>query len=359
MKLTVSLLTLAVLCIACSTSAIEPQKSEIRPVVGAIRWDAWHGDKSPVGRAVETALGPRQWHGRVPFFGKIISDTQVEIHGYTQEIVDQEIAYAHQAGLNYWAFGLYSAMPAMTEARNLYLTSRHKADINFCLWDGPDGFSSTAHVQSIVQLMREPTYQKVLGNRPLFYLGFVDEKWVKILGNHQRTDELRRMAQQAGLGNPYLVVMDFSATHGQKIATALGFDAITTYSCSGGGHGTYAALTEHVEKFWEQCKATGKQVVPIVMTSADRRPRVEYPMPWERYQKPGVGMDKFYELPAPTELAGHLDHALTWINKNPTVAPAQAVIIYAWNENDEGGWLVPTLSEGTARIEAVAKILRK
>ena len=359
MKSICRIIILALLCTAGSTNQLKPQKSTNRPVVGAIRWDAWHGDKSSVGRAVEIALGPQRWQYRVPFFGKIISDTQVEIRGYTQEIVDQEITYAHQAGLDYWAFGLYPTLTAMTEARNLYLTSRHKSAINFCLWAGPNDFNSTEHLRSIVQLMREPTYQQVLGKRPLFYLGFVDEKWLNILGGRRHTDELRRMAQQAGLGNPYLVLMDFSATHGKKMADAIGFDAISSYSCSGGGHGTYAALTEHVEKFWEQCKATGKQVVPIVMTSADRRPRIEHPVPWEPYQKPDVGLDKFYDLPTPAELAGHLTHALTWVNKNPTVAPAKAVIIYAWNENDEGGWLVPTLGEGTARIEATAKVLRK
>ncbi|TAN37297.1 MAG: hypothetical protein EPN23_06210 [Verrucomicrobia bacterium] len=361
MKLTLSMLSLVALCVACNTT--QPQKADHRPVVGAIRWDAWHGDKSPVGRAVETALGPKQWHYRVPFFGKIISDTQVEIRGYTQKIVDQEIAYARRAGLDYWAFGLYSTLPAMTEARALYLSSRHKSDINFCLWTDSRDLSSTENLHRIIQLMREPTYQKVLGNRPLFYFyrGTIDEKGIKLLGNQHRTDELRRLAQQAGLGNPYLVLMDFSAAHGKNMAAALGFDALTSYACPGSlsGHGTYAALADHTEKFWEECKATGKEVVPIVMASADRRPRVEHPMPWERHQKPGVGMDKFYEMPTPAELTMHLDRALTWINQNPTAAPAQAVIIYAWNENDEGGWLVPTLSEGTARIEAVAKILRK
>jgi len=351
---------MGLLCTACSTNTLKRQQPHRETVVGTIRWDAWHGEKSSAGRAVEIALSPQRWHYRVPFFGKIISDSQVEIHGYTQEIVDREIAYAHQAGLDYWAFGLYSALPAMTEARKLYLASRHKTNINFCLWSSPDDFRSTKHLRNIVQLMREPTYQNVLGSRPLFYLGFVDEKWVKILGGRQRTDELRRMAQQAGLGNPYLVLMDFSAAHGKKTADALGFDAITTYSCAGGGRGApYAVLAEHVEQFWEQCKATGAQVVPIVMTSADRRPRVEHPVPWEIYQKPGIGMEKFYELPSPAELAAHLDRALTWINKKPTAAPAQAVIIYAWNENDEGGWLVPTLGEGTARIDAIAKVLRK
>ncbi len=335
-----------------------------RVVVGAIRWDAWHGDKSSVGRAVETALGPKQWHYRVPFFGKIISDTQVEIRGYTQEIVDQEIAYARRAGLDYWAFGYYDAsLPCMVEARNLYLSSRHKNDIQFCLWSGPDGLTSTQKVQRIVQLMREPTYQKVAGGRPLFYLGFVEDKWQKILADHQCVDNLRRLAQQAGLANPYLVLMEFKPTKGKTIADALGLDAISTYACGGNGRGApYAALAERVEKFWDESKATGAHVVPIVMTSADRRPRVEHPVPWEKYQKPGVGIEKYYQAPTSTELSTHLDHALSWVRRNPDITPAKAVILYAWNENDEGGWLTPTIDDAghldESRIQAVSRVLR-
>ena len=348
------------------SSRLPPKKSlgNSRAIVGAIRWDAWHGDKSNVGRAVETALGPKRWHYRVPFFGEIVSDTQVAIRGYTQEIVDREIAYAHQAGLDYWAFGFYDAsLPCMVEARNLYLASRHKADINFCLWSGPNDLVATQNVHRIVQLMREPTYQKVLGDRPLFYLGFVDDKWMEILSERQCTEELRRQARQAGLGQPYLVLMDFWPAKGKKIADALGLDAISTYSCAGNGCGApYAALAEHVENFWEQCKAAGAHMVPIVMTSADRRPRVEHPVPWEKYQRPGVGMEKFYETPTPAELSGHLEHALSWIRKNPDITPARAVIIYAWNENDEGGWLIPTRDDAgrpdKSRIQAVSRVLR-
>ena len=43
--------------------------------------------------------------------------------------------------------------------------------------------------------------------------------------------------------------------------------------------------------------------------------------------------------------------------------PANAVIIYAWNENDEGGWLIPTLkTDGTAdtgRVDAAGKVLAR
>ena len=50
---------------------------------------------------------------------------------------------------------------------------------------------------------------------------------------------------------------------------------------------------------------------------------------------------------------------MTWVEKNPVAAESKAVLIYAWNENDEGGWLVPTLSEGAARVEALGKVLKK
>ena len=154
--------------------------------------------------------------------------------------------------------------------------------------------------------------------------------------------------------------MLFRSGVGKKLADALGLDALSAYATQAAGNGTpYAALAKHAERFWDQCKATGKQVVPIAMSGWDRRPRVEHPVPWEKYQQPGVGIEKYYETPTPAELAGHVARAVTWAKENPLACPAQAVIIYAWNEHDEGGWLCPTLSEGTARIEALGKVLAR
>jgi hypothetical protein len=39
--------------------------------------------------------------------------------------------------------------------------------------------------------------------------------------------------------------------------------------------------------------------------------------------------------------------------RNPDTAEANAVIICTWNEFDKGGWLDPTLSEGSARLDAL------
>ncbi len=341
-------------------------RSPSRPLVGAIRWDAWHGGQGVPGQAVERALGPKRWHARIPFFGKAVSDTQVEIRGYSQEIVDQEIAYARQAGLDYWAFVTYEPDTSMSLALKAYLASARKGGIRFCLltecgrWGTPD--THRPKVERFLKLMAEPSYQRVLGNRPLLYVGFMSDNWLNAWGGAEGArklfDEFRADAQKAGLGNPYIVLMEFSAARGKKLADALGLDALSAYATQAAGNGTpYASLAKHAERFWDQCKATGKSVVPIAMSGWDRRPRVEHPVPWEKHQKPGVGIEKHYLAPTPAELAAHVGRAVDWARDNPLVCPAQAVIIYAWNEHDEGGWLCPTLSEGAARIEALGKVL--
>ncbi len=53
------------------------------------------------------------------------------------------------------------------------------------------------------------------------------------------------------------------------------------------------------------------------------------------------------------ELAAHLHKGLTWVHDHPGEARAHAVLIYAWNENDESGWIVPTLSEVSALLDAI------
>ena len=58
----------------------------------------------------------------------------------------------------------------------------------------------------------------------------------------------------------------------------------------------------------------------------------------------------------PDQLARHLQDAIAWTRANRDINPANAVLLYAWNENDEGGWLIPTLnpdgSTNRSRIKA-------
>lgn len=64
----------------------------------------------------------------------------------------------------------------------------------------------------------------------------------------------------------------------------------------------------------------------------------------------------------PEEIAAHLQDAIEWTKANRNINPANTIIIYAWNEHDEGGWIQPTLGvdgqPNDERIKSLSKILR-
>ena len=96
-------------------------------------------------------------------------------------------------------------------------------------------------------------------------------------------------------------------------------------------------------------------MVPLATAGWDPRPRIETPTPWHDY-----GSAAYYHAPpTPQELAQHLQAALDWLKAHPQTAVANAVLIYAWNEFDEGGWLATTLAEGAARLDAIQGVLSK
>lgn len=380
----ISFLVIFLFCIALTPIGFTQNisKSTDKVLVGAIRWDAWHTptritenrEQGGAVKAVERSLSPKRYHFRVPFFAKIISDSAIRIDGYTQQIIDQEIEFAKQGGLDYWAFLLYSPENSMSQGLSLYLSSKKRSDINYCAIAQPVNFSVDEGYGNgrarLLKLIKEPGYQKVMGNRPLIYIFRPDEAWVEKVGGTEKArqliDALRSESIKANCGDPYLVIMHFDIELAKKMANVLGAEAISDYAIwgSGGFNGTpFSELTASTRNVWIKSEATGAQVVPLVMTGWDRRPRIERPVPWETgWQKPYEGMEKYFALPTPEELAAHLKEAILWTKERKQTCPAKAVIIYAWNEHDEGGWLCPTLDENNkadaSRLKALKKVLK-
>ena len=160
--------------------------------LGAIRWDAWHtpaagaehgGEGGPV-RAMELSLNPKQYRHRAPFFVRVDTNDVLRIDGYTQEIVDQEIAFAKAGGIDYWAFLLYDENSTMSQGLSLYRRSAKRREVNFCAIasDGTFGAPSKwpAGIGRIVSLTKEPGYQTVCGGRPLLYLFRHEAKWTQV-----------------------------------------------------------------------------------------------------------------------------------------------------------------------------------
>jgi hypothetical protein len=345
-----------------NTTMIKTNSQPASCTIGAIRWDGWGK-----GNVWQANLNPAKWHARLPFYGRILDENQVDVEADSQEVMDQEIAYAHDGALDYWIFlhGWTDGWRSSDKYYGLvhYLASPLKAKINFCSMVLPvQGEGWRKQVEMILELLQEPTYQKVAGERPLVYLLFWDTYgdperiWGDLDTGSRAVNLLRQEIRAAGFNNPYLVVLSMQVEQAARYARAMGIDAISAYA--NWSYGTYQDLAARNRLHWEECKMAGSQdaqkldVVPLVNAGWDPRPRYET----EHVRLYGETRD-WAETPTPGELAAHLSAALDWLDANPETSPHRTAIIYAWNETDEGSWLLPTLAEGPARLQAIRSML--
>jgi hypothetical protein len=328
------------------------------PLVGAIRWDGWFKDNP-----WEKNLRSPEWRYRLPFFAEIGVAGEVRVCGDSQAVMDREIEYAKAGGLSYWAFCYYHPKSfARVELYNYgwkrYLASERKQNLHFCLLlQGGTHLGPTnewdATVGQFVNLFKEPSYQRVCGDRPLLYVYSCD-KLVPHFGSPKAAayafQRLRAASEKGGAGNPYIVAQIWAHLAKAEFLDAIRFDALGAYSAHGGTNAgaPYAKLIGMNRWYWNQYKATGREVVPLVNAGWDGRPR-KYEGAW-------------YETATPAELANAVQAAIAWNRANPNTARAETVLIYAWNEHDEGGWLCPTLNpDGTInaeRLQALAAVLK-
>jgi hypothetical protein len=210
---------------------------------------------------------------------------------------------------------------------------------------------------ALLSFMQEPTYKTVLRNRPLLFVLDLPI-WVSShfggswSAAHTAFDQLRTDAQTAGLGNPYLAAMSlFNLSAAVQGVDELGFDAISNYAVAGfdATEHPYSDLASLAAGDWDTQRATGKKVIPLAMAGWDPRPRIDN-------GSTVYGSSSFYLQPTPSALGAHVQDAIGWAKSWPSVVQPDTLVIYNWSENAEGGWLVPTLSEGTARLDALARL---
>lgn len=338
-------------------------KREQRTSVGAIRWDAWISDlghlvqgKNSPGVEVENTLAPEKYHDRLPFFAQIIGPEQVKIVGNTRSVIDREIRYAKAAGIDYFAFLYYPAntpgISFMGAARELYLDSLYQNGVKWCMiLDGQFNVMSDRDpdlIAGLVQDFSKTSYQKVLTDRPLLYVYAADKSTIAYL------DRIKDECDSQGVPAPYVVGLG-----NIDGANELGADAVSVYATQASGGISYQELASREKNTWETWKALGGQIVPSVTTGWDKRPRAERPVGWE-----SASMDAWVQRGTPQEIANHLNDAIAFNQSNPALTGANTVLLYAWNEFDEGGWICPTLfeieKEGRPfRLDAIRSVLEQ
>jgi len=344
------------------------------PIVGALRWDAWYGTGGVV-QAVERSLGQPKYHFRLPWFARLLGGDKVSINGDSAGIMEREIAYAARAGLNYWAFlNYWQESPDLGIGLKRYLAASDKKGVRYCLLEEGgrlDRIGAKAW-GSLVEHFRSSDYQTVLGGRPLLFV-YIKPRVL----TRADWDELRRQTVAAGLMTPYLVLMGWNLEQDAKDRAELGFDALSAYARGGAYSMEQPSYAEQgrllKERLWDEWERRRIPCVTLASAGWDTRPRNERPPEWIKDLKvqPAPDPAPFEQqrplvdsvTGTPGQVAVHIFEAVQWTRAHRDINPSNAVIVYAWNEHDEGGWLQPTLgADGfpdEARIEALEKVLRR
>ena len=326
---------------------LEYRMIEVKPCgevrrIGAINWDAALPKTTFFGRHAANSLGPEKFRDRTPYFAKVVAPGEIEFPERTQADYDREFQYAIDAGIDYFAYCWYDACPPegsivkgaaakadghtaeLVKTRNMHLRSSMRERLSLCAILITAHPYSDAALKDLAIAMKESCYEKIDG-RPLVYFFMGD--MIEPLGR------LRRFCREAGVGEPYAVFMDnFGGSPKEKFA---GADALSAYSCS-------HSATNHQE-FFEWCLKdnskrvkSGKPVIPMFAVGWNPSPRIERPVPWVKYPA------RTY-APAATE-AELVDSAKKlgeWIHANAAACPTGHVLVFAWNEFEEGGWICP------------------
>jgi hypothetical protein len=309
------------------------------PLFGVIRWDAWLKGNEALGW-VSRLLYTRYKH-REPFYGWYSSGLDEEVE---QDIVEREIAYAADAGVDYWSFVWYpeegQPQAQIQEPFNHYMASPNHDRLKFAVilqaewlaW--PDlGWSryEDSYLPYLTQLFADPQYVTVDGGRPVVMLFHSDQL------PQERLDQLRNATSDSGLPAPYFVNVNMNVDS----TRALGLDAVTSYGISGarpaGDQHCWAARAAADEKNWGPRR--GVDTVVGLTPMADGRPRREAGL-WS-------------EQPTRLDWRKHLQNAFAWIDDHPkSISDPPLLLTYNWNEIDEGGpGIVPTKQEGTRYLD--------
>ncbi|MHB1484322.1 MAG: carbohydrate binding domain-containing protein [Saccharofermentanales bacterium] len=347
-----------------------------KTLVGAIRWDAWlnpslktfnapgSSSQDYIGAQMARNLSPTQYHFRMPYFGIVLNKEKITFPDYSQPIFDQEMLYAKEAGIDYFMYCWYDDGTGMDSARRFHETSKYRNDVKMsAMWDITA--ISDAKMKYYTDYLHESYWQKVAGGRPLLYIN---------QGNNQTVYGVRRFREAckaAGLKNPYLVgIKNFGSTAAN--VKQQGLDALSDYAIGGGGANPFSYLMDTSETIWNTDLGSGVQYIPLVTTGWDRRPRIDNPVTWEG---PTADKNGYIQTAEPYEIARLLQKALALNKANPGKTNINSVLIYAWNEHDEGGWLCPTIVDDdrdglpqkkadgsnvrdTRRLQAIAKVLK-
>ncbi len=338
-----------------ATALFAAEAADESVCAGAYYFHGWSGKTN---ESHLTKLLLNEYSDRQPVWGWTVDSV---------EKIGREIDYCADHGLKFWSFCWYlpgtDHTAALNEALDLYLKSPNRGRMKFCLLVAnhgsmqitPQNWDDCSKIW--LALFKQPTHLTVDG-KPLLII-FSPHDLIQSFGGPEKVreafDRLRADARAAGLPG-----VSFAACAGETPALldklqSCGYDVFTGYNYSfgwlnGGGEKPFQELIDKGEQTWNAiASASPLPYMPVATIGWDRRP-------WEIGVYPPEKMSVWYADRTPQKVEEFIRRGAKWINNHSDRATKEKLlIIYAWNELGEGGYLTPTKKDGTAYLEAVQK----
>jgi hypothetical protein len=332
----VGTLELLVLCPGALVGAANNAK------VGAYYFEGWYHDSPGLIAAFANAELRNDFPEREPIWGGGLW------RGDTVAIMEQQIDLAADHGVSFFSFDWYwygsqaaTANDGINSGlKNFMLASnRNRMEFNINIVDAaPTTINSDAEWQQVADMllpyMTDSQYLRVGGN-PLI------TNFAAAGMTQTNYDYVQQIAAAAGISE-----VEFAANVAGPSSL---YSHVTRYNAvPGWGAGEvaypYQSLTEYMEGndtwapgFWNTESGGGQAYIPTIMAGWDARPW-NTPPSWY-FNNPELGH-------SPAAVGAHLQKAIDWIDANPTLAtPERLIMIYAWNEFGEGGYIAPTVGD--------------
>ncbi len=344
--------------------------------IGAIRWDAYFetgSSPTAVSDQVAACLSPAKYHWTAPFFAQVASDGKVSFPKETLALWEEEAQYAIDAGIDYFAYLWYDSNDPMSYARKFHTQSELRDTIKMTgILESLN--RSAATFEELFAAMKED-YWLYMDGMPVIYVYEANQK------DQSFVEQLRKMAAQAGIAEPlYIIGMGYGDAAAAILGANNDFDAASFYSTGAVEIGSsYAELCQKSLENHNKVLPAGAAMplVPCATMGRDTRARIETGVSWCENTRGGPDNlqygGKFAYTGTPEEIGTQLLDMLNYTKRNRENTKCNTVLLYAWNEHDEGGWICPTLAcddEGnvlynedgtakrnTAHIDAVKKAI--
>ena len=330
--------------------------------IGAVHWDCSLPAETYFGYYQTRTLSPKKYRTFTPYYADVLGEDKIAYRYRTQEEIDRELSYAIEAGIDYFSYVFYPEAGSrnhisltyqdcthrvyeLNYARRMHESSRLRDRIGMAAIVAKHPFSD-GDVEALAELLRQPYYETVDG-RPLVYLiGGLREE---IVGR------ICEACAKKHLLKPYFVAMFDRKCPPDKDYTRV--DALSAYSCLGIGIRIYEELCEEMLFQNRQRLARGRDIVPHFTVGWDPSPRVDIPCPWTTYDA-----TDYAAYATESELLHGAELFAKWIQNEAKDAFVGQILIFAWNEFEEGGWICPTYNQeleiNTERIQIFSKIVR-